>query len=335
MRLVRMGQAARLLAVGVAWAVLSGVGTAACSRGGRWRRMCPWMRGYMHLNVAALRGTELFKAYREGVPGAGMAQAGLGRFAEITGFHPLRDLDGITLYTTTLGEREGVMLMYGKINREQVEKHVRLFGKHAEEAYGGHTIHTWWDAKNDRTVAGTVYSDELMVSADSVERLKAALDVLDGKKGASAGGSEMVKRYPKGALFHGEAEDLGTLAARSESQVLRNAKSVQMTVGEMAGTLTATLTLELKEDRQALQVKRFVDGIRAAAALNDEKAPAAAKLMDAVSVQSNGPTVTVTLNYASKDLLPELKALREERLARLRAAEAGAGAATKPAGGTN
>jgi len=321
---MRMRPAARMAGfcavIAAGWLGVAGMGGTVFAGGPVAKDVPADAKAYMHLDVEALRHTKLYEAYQAAVTEGREPppRKALEAFTAVAGFDPLTDLDGITMYTTTMHEREGVVLMYGKINRDDIEKRVRLFARHAEAAYGTHTIHTWWDAKNERMVAGTVYSDKCVVAGDSAERVKAAVDWLDKPAaGAAAGGSELAQRFPKGAIFHAAVDPLGALAVRPESRALANAKSLDLTVTDVGGTMMGTLAVEAVDARAALRLTKLIEGIKATAALNVDEAtsPMTTKILEALTVQAQGTTVTVSLKHDGRSLLRDLRALREERAA--------------------
>ena len=126
--------------------------------------------------------------------------------------NPMEDVLGATLYSNRYGGHVGVGLVYvKKLDRQKMvgllkEKHP----DHKTSEYGSRTLYSWTVGHHGKKMdlTGTFASDTLIVIGADAEQVKAALDVLDGKKPGLAKDAPLIKGIPKTALFASRGIDV-------------------------------------------------------------------------------------------------------------------------------
>ncbi len=263
-------------------------------------------KAYVHFDTALIRKSAVLKAFRADMGATNPLDKTLETLATFTGFHLLDDMEGVTFYTTTLKEGEGVLLIYGQVSPDEVLPHVEAFPHHATQAYGEHKIHTWFDEQRNAVVAGIV-SEKLIMWADGIDRLKAALDVRDGKK---EGKYALARNYPKGALFGAGVSDVPAFATKPDQQVFALAKSFELSLSEDKGSVTAVLTAGMADAEQAGQVQQVAEGLKAFMALNKAKMPEVAKLVAQVKTEVEGAQARVRLERPADTAFGDIKSIQ-------------------------
>lgn len=272
-------------------------------------------KAMFHVDCAALRDTTLYNTHRELKGADNPFDTWLNVFSGVVGFHPLNDLDGVTIYTNNQGSEDGVALWYGKTDQQRILKNVRTWPQYAEQTYQGRTLHTWRDAKTNRTVAGAIVSERVMVSASSIAGLKAALDVIDGR---TSGNSSIATAFPKSAIAFAGLKDLPSAPRTVKSGAMANLEALQMTLTENDGKARFIITAEAPTPELALKSKQILDGLKALMQLNNEKNPAAASLAMKITNSADNKLVTSILEGDSRDILKDFVALEKHRTATTR-----------------
>lgn len=265
-------------------------------------------KAYLHLDTSLLRASTLLEQFRKDAGPSNPLDQTLGMLSTFLGFNPLEDLDGITFYSPTLVKDEGVLLMYGKVDEDAILKRLETFPEHIAQDYGDHKLHTWRDNDRHATVAGAIIPDKLMLWADNLDRLKAALDVIDGK---TKGNYAPSKDFPKGALFAAGLSDVPTLFDKPDQWVIRLAHSFELALSENHGTLTARITALMTDAEQAAQVKKVAEGLQAFAALNQDKIPALAPLIAQIKITTETTHTTLTLDRPAETAFADIKNIQK------------------------
>ena len=263
-------------------------------------------KAYVHFDTALLRDSTLLKVFRTENGATNPLDKTLDAIQQMTGVHLLDDMDGVTFYTPTLKAGEGVLLIYGKVNQDELLRHLEMFPEHASQPYGEHQIHTWFDQQRNAVVAGMV-SDKLLMWTDSVERMKDALDVLDAKK---EGKYTLARDYPKGALFGAGVSDMPAFAQKPDQQIFTLAKSFGVSLTENKETVRAVITAGMADAEQAGQVKQVAEGLKAFMALNKAKMPEMAKLVNLVKTEAEGAQARVSLERPATTVFDDLKKIQ-------------------------
>ena len=118
--------------------------------------------------------------------------------AKKLGMNPIEDVLGATLYADSYG-KIGVGLIYVKrLDRERMVNFLRE--KHPDyrtSEYGSRLLYMWTDGHHGQKMdlTGTFASDRLIVIGAGAEQVKAALDVLDGKKPGLADDASLIKGF--------------------------------------------------------------------------------------------------------------------------------------------
>ena len=299
MKIIRIWQMAALAAVMAAGTAMGGGPDA--------KDIPADAKAYVHFDTSLLRDSRFLKAFREEMGASNPVDKGLNDISMVAGVHLLEDMDGLTFYSPTLAEGEGVLLMYGKVNADAVLKHVEAFPQHIAQPYGDHSIHSWFDQGRHATVAGMV-SEKMIMWADSVERMKTALDVVDGKK---EGKYALAEDFPKGAMFGAGVSDMKGFAKKPDQWILLLAKSVHISLSEdKSGVVKAIVTAGMADAEEAGQLRKVAEGLQAFAALNKEKLPGVDKLVSAVKIETEGARARASLERPAEGVFADIKTIQ-------------------------
>ncbi len=234
------------------------------------------------------------------------------RFDEVTdlvnhlGIDLERDLHGLTIYGMEIGKPEGVLLVDATVDRKALLEKADQAPDHEMTTYGEHELHSWTDAKGKRhehPMVGTVSKSNLLVFAPTVDQIKPALDVLDGKSPGLAGKqSSLTANTPAGTMVLVRAIGLAGAKLPLKSPLVTECEAISLLIGEQDGKVSAEGKLLAKSKETAEQIKAIVEGGRAAAELRAGNDAEATKLVKMVKVNLADTTLSVEISAPVDDV---------------------------------
>lgn len=271
-----------------------------------------------HVNCEALRSMELVQDFKDKCPVYQQCQAKMEELAKKLGMNPMDGVLGATLYSNRYGEQIGVCLIYVK-KLDQPKMIGLLKEKHSDyktTKYGSRTLYSWTDGHKGKRMelTGTFASDTLIVIGADAGQVKAALDVLDGKKPGLAKDGPLLKGIPKKALFASRGIDVPeTYRKTTRCPVLHNCKAATVAWTEKDGQITGKYEFATVSEETAKNFKAIVDGFRAMGELRYSDIPAVKKVMDGLKCSAKGDSFTATFITSTADVESAVKAVLERK----------------------
>jgi hypothetical protein len=233
---------------------------------------------------------------------------------------PRKDLHGVTLYSTTKAEPDGVMLAYADFDAERLVTLVAANKDYAVTTHGAHQIHSWIDenkkAKDGvkpRTY-GAIHKGKVIVLGQKESRVAETLEVLDHRKpGLSAGGAFAgLGVGGKATFLVGAARALDLPGNDPGAAVLKQAKMIWLSAGETQDKAELKLNLETQNADTAKQVSDVCRGLVAVLALQTDK-PDAVKLAQAITVESEAANILVKLALPASEVAQMIRDKSEKK----------------------
>ena len=111
----------------------------------------------------------------------------LDKIKDTVGLDVRKDLHGVTFYGKEIGKHTGVAIVQAKFDQKLLLDKAEKAPDHKVVKVGSYDVHTWTHKGHGetRTVAGAFYKDDRLVLASSLDEIKAAINVLDGKASGS------------------------------------------------------------------------------------------------------------------------------------------------------
>jgi hypothetical protein len=219
-----------------------------------------------------------------------------------------QDLHCITVYGKTIGKEEGVLIAHAKFDRAKLEGMAPRAPDHKVVEAGPYKIHSWTmnDHGRSRPAAGAFRDDDLLVLSGSVDEVKAALAVLDGKAPAITEEGPLRGRIPPGtcALFRvtgiAEAKLPGKPALASQME------SYRATIGENDGKVFYRARAIMTNEEIVGQLKTVLDGFRALGQIHVTGDAQGKAMLDATQVTTEGKNVTITCTVPAADVWDQI-----------------------------
>lgn len=249
----------------------------------------------MHLDMDAARDsvvvTRAWEKMQKMHPHAGGM---MDMAARMTGMDPRTDLRDVTAWGLDTDKRNGVMIVRGKVNRELLEKMVAKAPDHQTMEHRTHTLHAWthkgWRGRGGEKVVGAFHRDDVMVFGRTPEKVRAALDVLDGTAGGVAGDGPLGGRVRPGSILVARA---AAVDPDTRCPVLKQGRAFRVALGESEGKSFYRARLQMESPAAADAVEDVVEGFTALGRLRWNADADAMQLVNAVEVDVAGDACTI------------------------------------------
>lgn len=245
----------------------------------------------------------------------------LAAFQAIFRFDPRTALHGLTLYSSSRAQEDGVLLVYADVDAAQLTALAQGAKDHKTLAHRTHTIHHWIDDKRPprdgvpaRTYAA-IYQSRVVIFGQRAERVMEALDVLDRQVPNLSLNARMVTALPQRAIVAGVARGGAVSGEDPQAAVLRQSRLMTLAIMEAHPQIQGRLTLETDSDEIAGQVENIVRGLIGLMALQQNN-PDAQRLASALRVQRTGANVTLELAIPVAEVLDRIKTAANTPLSR-------------------
>jgi hypothetical protein len=249
----------------------------------------------MHFDMAAARDSVVVKRAWERMQKMHPHAGGMmDMAARMTGMDPRKDLRDVTAWGLDTDKRDGVMIVRGRVNREMLERMAAKAPDHETMEHRKHTLHAWthkgWKGRGRERMAGAFHRDDVLVFARAPEKVKAALDVLDGEAAAVRGDGPLGGRVRPGSILVARA---AAIDPDTKCPVLRQGRAFRVAMGEIAGKSFYRARLEMESPAAADAVEDVVEGFAALGRLRWGDDADAMQLVNAVNVDVEGDTCTI------------------------------------------
>jgi hypothetical protein len=205
-----------------------------------------------------------------------------------------KDLHGITLYGPKTARHPHVAIVHVSLNKETLLKKLEKMCVETTK-HGAHTIFTWkmhkeW--KHGHPVSVALYKPDTLVVASSVELVKSALDVLDGKAPSLAGKeSPLTTNIPRGAIIFARATNLEKAEAADKFPVFKLLRQFSYAEGQRDDQWFGQFQVVTESPQVAEKVKEAWQGHVAGLWLFFHAQPGVLKLLDKIQFKVDGSTL--------------------------------------------
>ena len=242
------------------------------------------------------------------------AQNKLIAFQAMCGVDLRKQLHGVTLYSAGTASEDGVLVLYADFDADRLSALAKGAKDYQSTEHNKHTISNWIDEQKrakdgvrPRTYASIAGNRVIFGQREAC--VAAALDVIDGTTPSLA----TSKALPQ--LGAGDSGNFIQAAARKmdfpnsdpNAAILKMSKLARLQVGETNQQLSATLSLEAKDEEVATQIAQIAQGLLALAKMQSDK-PEFVKLGNALALKQDAANVALTLALPANDVIEFFKA---------------------------
>jgi len=260
-----------------------------------------------HVDFDALRASTTVRALAGPWLATGRVQRELAKIHDKVGLDPAKDLHGLTVYGPEPVEGRGVALLIADFDRARLEAFLAEQPDHATASYGKSVIHSWTHRRprrGDVTIHESLPGEATVLFSQDLGDLKAALDVLDGQApNLSASDSPLKGPARPGTVLDLRAAGLAEAGLPLKSPILRRSELLRIALGEHESTAFVEARLVARSEQNAADMRDVVLGAVAFARLYCDGNDEALEILDAIRVQREGRSVTLTWEGRARDVL--------------------------------
>ncbi len=264
-----------------------------------------------HVDIDAMRNSIVVQKATEKKNHAGQKEF----VKKMLGMDPDKDLRGMTFYGKQIGQHKGVMILQARMNQERVLGMVRTFTKPTVTEYRKHKLHNWTHksrhGSKTHNVAAAFYGEEAVVLASSVNELKQAIDVLDGKSPSLKPDSPMGGNIPTGTTMLMRVEGVSDADLPDKCKMAKQTKSFRFVTGEHEGESFYRSRAVMTNEEITGQLKEIIEGLRALGKIHFGNNEVGQNLVDGLRVKTAGTKLTVLWSAPAVDVWAIIDAHRK------------------------
>lgn len=224
---------------------------------------------------------------------------------EALGFNPLEEIQTLTIIGTSFEDPEEtlhVLLQMGKTTGN-LEGMMLTLPNYSSDEQGGHTIHSAGDG--DVRAFATIHQardgNHVILASSNRSDLMDLLDSVKSGERSSGRGRKIRNAIPDGIFAQVQILEFPeeVLEHDPPGNIARMVKDVSVTLGEEGEDYAAHVVLTTDTEKRADQILQLAQGLKALVGLfeeeigDDEEARMALSLLEKVSVERDGTTVTL------------------------------------------
>ena len=257
----------------------------------------------LHVDVDSLKATQVGQILMQRLT-SGQENNKLNALAAMLGTDLRKDLSGVTLFSVSDREEDGVVVLNGHFNTTQLDTLVKANKDYSETKVNGVTLREWTDEKKNKKSYGAILSDKTIVMSGSDMAIKAALTAIGG-----SGPSLAVKKNSaldldgaNSAVVIAAADMANIKSKKPNAQTFKQAKSGAASVSEQGADMVGHVTLQTDSVENAQHMADAVRGIIALVQLDEKTDQKTKAAIAATKVDLKGSTLDVTLRMPAQTL---------------------------------
>jgi hypothetical protein len=257
----------------------------------------------VHADVDLIKQTELGGLMLNQLK-TGQTATKLAALTAVLRFDPLTDLADITLYGKSKTPAEAVALFGGTFDEQHLTTLLKANASYEASLHGKHTIHSWIDEAKPRQGRqyGCIPSSGKLLISQGLPMLQEALNVLDGTLPSLDVMKTFGAALPVKDPFFVAGSDLPGLGGQPQAQMLSQAKSGRIAMGEKDGQMTLSIALITTDEAAAQKLRDVAQGLLAIGQMNQDQDPKLTALLQAIRITLEGGKVQLDASYPSAQL---------------------------------
>lgn len=191
------------------------------------------------------------------------------KFKETFSFHPINDINSITIYGQGKNHENAVALIKGRFDKDKLLGFVRMNPGYKQIEYNGMIIHQLKQPEKDfpestteGMMYGGFYDKNLIILNRKLAEIEKALEVLQGLRPGADNDIFGDSLISNGTFFEAFVRNVSEfIDGDSNAVILRNTKQLVLEVGENNDKVFIKITL-FADSRETIEgIKKLLDGI--------------------------------------------------------------------------
>lgn len=249
----------------------------------------------VHVDVDAIRASIVVqRAWQNVLEKHPDAETHLGFVRNVIGLDPTVDIHGITIYGKGIGTADAVTIVAASMDPERLTLLASVIPDQETTPHGDYAIRSWTHKHRDQAliIASAFRGEEQLILGSSIDNVKAALDVLDGKTPGVADDAKLGGNIPAGTTFLARAEGIAEAPRPDKRPGTKPIDSFRVVMGESEGQSFVRARVTMTSPEAVAYALSAIHGGQALSNLlcRDELGR---KFINALQSRSDGQTVTI------------------------------------------
>lgn len=229
---------------------------------------------------------------------------------QLSGMDLCKDIQGVTLYGSKIGKHTGVAIVHGKFDVDRLQGWAQRMPRRETTKYGDYDISIWTHKHHGQshTMATTFHGKSHLVAASSVDLLKSALDVLDGKRDSASTDGPLAGNIPAGTTVLFRVTDLSKAELPCKDPVIKQTESFRFVMGESDGKSFYKSRTKMTNEEMVDQLDRVIEGLKALGQLHFAGNDRDKKIVSNLQSNGEGKTLTVLWSAPASDVWTSIEA---------------------------
>lgn len=249
------------------------------------------------------------------------------------GMNPDKDLRGVTMYGKRVGKEEGVMILDARMDQKRVMEMIDRAAKPEKSELAGRPVmtmeHKPRHRKEPMRLAVAFLENDLVVAASSIDELRDAVAVIDGKADSLSADSKLAGTVPPGTTMLMRVEGISEAMSEGDCcKLAKQTKSFRFVTGEYEGQSFYRSRTEMTNAKVAEQLEQVIEGAKALGQLHVGDNEVGQRLVNDLRVKAEDGTLTVLWKGSAEEVIAIVDAHRKifaEKKAKYRAMKKGEG----------
>jgi len=265
----------------------------------------------IHVDFDAFGESEIWRLVSQEIDERG--QKKIDAITNLLGIDLTKDIYGVTICGTDSEEKNAVVMIYGRFDKEKLLMLLALNDAYAESEYNGQKLYHWLDENDNKQKVGIFAADDMIVISQSEQAVQNTVDLLSDQSNSLANKDDA----PLSGLFEATDGAIMVMAADGLSElhkdnrhaaILQNSETMVVVVGEDDGDVYMRVDLIAKTNDAAIQIERMLVGIKSFVELKLADDPEIMSVLQAFTLERNENQLSLTFQYSSATLFEMIKA---------------------------
>lgn len=283
----------------------------------------------LHVDAEAVQKSAVWPMIQQRLDSDPSAAQKIKELRAITRMNFPQDLFSLTAYGTSFDEKDGVIIVRGRADQQQLLSLLQLNPSYAAEAFGTHDVLSWED--NGKVMYGAFADADCAVVSQSKQNVQNALSVRDGKAPALAGDAGFAHLGDPGVMLGVAGRGVGELAKKHKAQspIINLIEGAWITAGVDQQNVLLKASASTLDAQRAEQMRGALEGVKNLAMLmignnrQDPRAQIVSGLLPALKVTAAGSAVQLEWPLPIADVKRLVDSAGRPRVAAHPAAAAG------------
>jgi hypothetical protein len=226
----------------------------------------------------------------------------LKNFKEEFSFHPLDDINNITIYGQGNERQKAITLIQGRFDKSKLLESVNKNPGYSQIKYGQFDIQQWQSTKtaitgdaNEQMMFGSLYNKDLIIIGAKLSAIEHAIDVIEGKQPRAADsffGNRPI--HSNNTFMQAIAYNVPNIVGKNTGDlILKNTNRLALEISGNEKNIFANINLTAVSKEATEDIRKLLDGIIAYLTLAGEDKPELAELARKIQISSNENSVQI------------------------------------------